>query len=486
MEQAASGLVGEVHDVEAIRLNDDGDGVAKVGDLTVFVPGLLPGERARVRITARERRFARAVIENRRTTAAHRRQPECAVFGDCGGCQLQHLDYATQLRHKREVVVQSLARFAGLPQVPVAPTLGMDHPWRYRNQVQVPVEFDGAGHYRLGFFAPRSHRLIATDACHLEPGPLERTIRGAADVIAHGLGPRAAAVHHLIGRYSFTTGEMMLILAIADALKEPGGWARGDGSSEDGARTEYSVENHAALLDDEALFDIAEELLRLPGVVSVARTLSRARHGPVWGRDTRIIAGQSHLTERIGQLEFLISPRSFFQVNTLQARVLYEQVLQYAQVKPTDTVLDAYCGTGTMALLLAERAQSVIGIETVADAVRDAELNARHNRIDNAHFFVGAVEQVLPRLLRDGQRFDVIVLDPPRRGCDPAVLQAVAEASPRRVVYVSCNHATLMRDLRHLSSSGFSVEEVQPIDMFPQTSHVECVTLLTRCSECMV
>ncbi len=471
---------GQVHEVEALRLNDDGAAVAYVHGVAVFIPGLLPGERARVRIVERARRFARAILVGKPSppvagapfmapvsgTAAGgppngRVEPRCAVFGDCGGCQLQHLDYQRQLEHKRRMVVEALSRFAKLEKVTVHPMLGMDTPWRYRNQVQVPVEFDGRGGVRMGFFAPKSHGLVETAVCHLEPDPLERAIVQAAHAAAELLGPRAVCIHHIIGRYSFTTGEMMLIFSLA--------------SHPEDSRRPVAGET---LETARSLANLAQNLCGLPGVVSVAVTRTDSRRGRVFGRSTEVLAGKTHLTERIGALEFLISPQSFFQVNTRQARRLYDTVQRVADVRPGEVVLDAYCGTGTMALLLAGRARRVYGMESAAQAIADARANARHNHIHNADFAVGRVEDVLPGWLESGHRADIIILDPPRRGCDAAVLEAVASAKPRRLVYVSCNHITLARDLRRLCDLGFAVKEVQPVDMFPQTAHVECVAVM--------
>ncbi|WP_083430403.1 23S rRNA (uracil(1939)-C(5))-methyltransferase RlmD [Alicyclobacillus macrosporangiidus] len=440
---------GDRYAVEAVRLNDDGDGVASVGGLTVFVPGLLPGEQADIEITAVERRFARGRIVLRRGDAQARVAPPCAAFGICGGCQLQHLAYDAQLAHKREVVVQALRRIARMEGVTVHPTLGMAAPWRYRNQVQVPLSFDPATRSLTpAFFAPGSHALVPVPGCHLEPVEMERTIRAVADELTSSLGARAARVHHLIVRQSFTTGAQMVVFA--------------------------------AEAEDVPLEEVAQRVLAIPPVVSVARTVQPNRHGLVWGRTVDVLAGDHHLTERIGDLEFLISPRSFFQVNTLQARRLYETALAYAEVRPGDRVLDGYCGTGTLALMFARRVRQVAGIEAVAAAVADARVNAAHNGIDNASFVTGQVERVLPRWTAEGRRFDVVLLDPPRRGCDRRVLDAVLEARPRRVVYVSCNPATLARDLRVLCDGGYHVAEVQPVDMFPQTSHVECCAQLIR------
>jgi 23S rRNA (uracil1939-C5)-methyltransferase len=442
--------VGQTYEVEATRLNDDGEGVATVDGFTVFVPQLLPGERANIVISAVEKRFARGKVTGELRRTEHVREvPRCHVFGACGGCQFQHVTYSEQLRHKREMVVQALARFAKLPDVPVLPTLGMEHPWAYRNQVQVPLSYDeSSGRLVQGFFGPASHRVIATESCHLEPPEMEETIRQVVRSLESTLGHRSSAVHHVIVRQSFTNGEQMVILCVRD---------------------------NAVVTSP-----VVDAIAALPRVVCVAVTVQPRPHGPVWGKNVRVLHGKPHLVERMGDLEFLISPRSFFQVNTVQAEVLYNQALAFADVGPNDRVLDAYCGTGTMSLLFARQAERVLGIEVIDAAVRDARANADHNHVQNVEFTVGEVERVLPRRIAAGERFDVAVVDPPRKGCHPDVLKALAEAQPRRIVYVSCNHVTLARDLRYLADAGYAVEKVQPVDMFPQTSHVECVSQLVR------
>lgn len=467
----------QVARVQAQRLNSDGDGVAQIGGMTVFVPNLLPGEWATVRVTAVEKRFARAVVlslggdaeatdvSDPQAVAAepplseHRSTPLCPVFELCGGCQLQHVSYAKQLAHKRQVVVDALTRIGHLPDVDVLPTLGMAQPWRYRNQVQIPLTYDrSTARYTSGFFAADSHQLVATDACHLISEAMETTLRAVVSRLSRAA--RAVGgdlnVHHLILRESHTTHAQMVVFAhTSDAAAGP-------------LQTVW----------DEVYADTA----RLANVTTVAVTVQPRRHGPVWGPKVRVVSGMGLLTETLGGLEFLISPRSFFQTNTTQTARLYEQALAAADVQPTDSVLDAYCGTGTMSLLFAQRAQRVVGIDSISAAIDDARRNTQHNHIGNVDFRVGLVEQELPRLVREGHSWDLAVLDPPRKGCDPAVLHALTapEARPRRIVYVSCSPATLARDLRLLVDAGYQLGPVQPVDMFPQTSHVECCVSLVR------
>lgn len=448
---------GASYTVEALRLNDDGEGVAQVGGFTVFVPDLLPGERGEALVAQVERRFARARLVRRDAATASplRTDPACAVFGACGGCQLQHLTYAAQLEHKRTVVVSALRRIGRFleGEVPVLPTLGMTHPWRYRNHVQVPLRFEHqAGRYEPGFFAAGSHELVQTRHCQLAPLGLEALVQDTVDALNDatardlpGLTP--GLVHHLIVRQSWTNGEQMLVFAVRRAA------------------------------EDALKAMLRSVLAGHPALVSVGMTVQPRPVGPPWGPEVVVLYGRDHLTEQVLGLRFRISPRSFFQVNTAQAEVLYRTGLEMADLRPDDTVLDAYCGTGTLTLLAAARVPRgrALGVEMVEAAVIDARQNADDNGIRNADFEIGAVEDVLPRYVAEGRRIDVVLLDPPRKGCDAAVLRAIAAARPRQVVYVSCNPATFARDARILVDAGYRLERVQPVDMFPQTAHVECV-----------
>lgn len=443
--------VGDELVVTADRLNDDGDGVAHAPTgMTLFVTDLLPTETAKVLVSQVEKRYAHARVVARQGTSSLREQPVCSVFGECGGCQLQHLTYSAQLEQKQRMVEHVLQRSLQLPDARVLPTLGMRHPYRYRNQVQVALSYDESlKHYVSGFFAPGSHELVQTEYCHLEPAEMEKTVSQVLQVLNQTPSSFELGLHHLIVRESFSNGEQMVILALRRPLNA-----------------------NSALV---------RQISSLPHVVSIGQTLQPNPHGPVWGTTVEPLHGVPHLRERIGDLEFLISPRSFFQVNTEQAATLYNCVLAYADITPEDAVLDAYCGTGTISLLLASRARRVVGVESIRAAVEDARLNAEHNHLTNAEFIVGEVERVLPKRLAAGEKYDVVVLDPPRKGCHPDVLTAVISAEPRRIVYVSCNHATLARDLRLLLDGGYDLVVAQPVDMFPQTSHVEtCVQLVRR------
>lgn len=437
---------GEEYEVEAIRQNDDGDGVATVNGMTVFIPFLLPGERARVRIEKVEKRFARARVRMRENDAPDRVEPRCPVFGMCGGCQVQHMAYEAQAAWK-EARIRRMAERLELDVGVVQPMEASPTPYRYRNQVQMPVRWNEARQaVEMGFFAIGSHDMAITETCLLIPQAMDDVLRRARWFLT-SLGSTAQFVHHVIVRQSGATGEMAVVFAV----------------SVDDPRIKRSVGRFHA-----------------PGVVTVAATVQPRAHGPVWGKDVEVLKGQSHLEENICGRRLRLSPRSFLQVQTGMAERMYQHVVRAADIRETDVVIDAYCGIGAMTLLLAERAAKAVGVEEVEDAIADARANAKLNRVQNVDFVVDRVERWLPRWVEEGNRADVLVFDPPRKGVDKAAIDAAADAEVDRLVYVSCNPATLERDLRLLMARGFYVTDIRPFDMFPQTSHVECVVAMKR------
>jgi 23S rRNA (uracil1939-C5)-methyltransferase len=438
-------FVGDTYEAEAIRLNDDGDGVAIIDGLTVFVPNLLVSEFATVTIESVHRRFARGKVVERHNDSPSRVVPKCPVFGICGCTQLQHLDYDAQLRHKEQIVAYALRNLIQADNPKMLPMIGMEYPYRYRNHVQVPIEWDEIeNRMRYGFFARDSHTIVETEASHIEPLTIVQTIADVAAFLTSLGGQVCKLVHHIIVRESYTTKEQMVVLSVHK--------------------------------DNPLFHKRLPELTGRLSIVGVGLTIQPNRGGPVWGKNFQMLKGESLIREQLLGIEYLVSPRSFFQVNTIQAEKLYETVLRFAGLTGSERVLDAYCGTGTIALALAQRASSVLGIENVDAAIADARKNAIHNQMKNAEFMTGNVETVLPQLIEKGNVFDVIVLDPPRKGVHPDVVQAILAAEPKRIIYVSCNPATLGRDAALLAEGGYHIDAVQPVDMFPQTSHVECVS----------
>lgn len=431
-------------------LGSGGEGVARYEGFTIFVPGGAPGDRLLARVQEVKRNYARAAVVAVEAPSPDRVEPACPAAGECGGCQLQHIAYEAQLRLKRQQVVDALERLGKLTGVTVHPTLGMAEPWGYRNKAQFPVGWR-SGRVIAGFFAPGTHRIIDIERCAIQH-PLANRIMAEVKELARRYGVRiydershTGVLRHVLARVGRGTGEAMAVLVT------------------NGPRFPHGKE-------------IARELMaRIPELVSVVQNINPARTNVVLGRESRVLAGRDAITDSIGDLHFSISPVSFFQVNPAQTEVLYGKALEYAGLTGSETVIDLYCGIGTISLFLARQCREVIGIEWVEEAVADARENAARNGIGNARFIAGDAAVEMPRLVDEGVRADVIVLDPPRKGCDEPVLEAIAQVAPRRVVYVSCNPASLARDLGRLAEMGYRTAEVQPVDMFPHTAHVECV-----------
>lgn len=451
--------IGDRVEINITGLGHAGEGIGRWRGLAVFVPRAVPGERVLVEIAEARKNFARGRLLEVLARSAARAEPGCTLFDACGGCQLLHMDYTEQLRWKAVQVRESLARIGGLGDVPVAATIGMDEPWHYRNKVHFHVEWR-AGRLEPGFFERRSHRLAAGDLgstpkCLLVQRDLLQVAGRSAEILGSLRVPlydwreHRGYLRHLVLRRGAATGEIMVVLVTG---REP--WP--------------------------AEADFARRLAGdAPRVVSVVRNINTRGSREVLGAENRVLAGKPVITERLRGIGFRIGPASFFQVNPEQTARLCELVTRYAGLTGRETVVDAYSGLGTFALTLAAHAREVIGLESLGPAVADARENARHNGLTNVRFEQGAVEELLPVLAEEGDKVDVVVLDPPRRGCDPAVLEALGRLRPTRVVYVSCDPATLARDLGRLQGLGFQAVEVQPVDMFPQTAHVETVVYLT-------
>lgn len=446
--------VGERLEVTITDLNHDGDGVAKTSDgFVLFVPGTVPNDRALVEVSRLRSRHGEATLVQLMRPAPERVEPPCPVAGECGGCALQHLAYDAELAWKQERVRQALVRVGRLDHVPIRPILGMARPFTYRNKAQYPVRKKD-GKTVVGFYRRKSHEVVPGVDCLIQH-PLAVKVATAAQELIDELGlsvyneeSHRGFVRHLVVRVSFSRGECMAILVTRDRdFPAADVWVK-------------------------------EMRRRVPEIASLVQNVNPQRTNVIMGDETIVLWGADHLVESIGSREFLISPASFFQVNPIQAKQLYDVVKEDAAVDPGDVVWDIYCGAGTIGIYVATEGVRLRGVEKVVAAVADARRNARHNGIDDARFEQGEAETVLPRWAKAGERADVALLDPPRSGSDPKTLAAIAKAAPRRIVYVSCNPATLARDLAELATWGYRTVKVQPVDMFPQTSHVEAVALL--------
>ena len=445
---------GKNYDIRIERLGTSGEGVGRYDNFTVFVPNALPGEQVSARVEEVKKTYAHARIMEIRAASADRVRPRCEIYSDCGGCQLQHLSYEAQLTAKRLQVVDAMTHIGKLPHVPVKETLGAASPWNYRNKMQFPVGIH-QGQIVVGCFAQGSHRIIDTEDCHIQREGNNALANAVRDIVTklripvYNEDTHRGILRHIVGRVGQGDELMAVIVTAAKELPRK-----------------------------KELIRMMRE--RLPQFVSIQQNIQTYRNNVVMGRDTVLLWGKPTIRDTLGKLSFHISPRSFSQVNTAQAAVLYEQALQYADLHGTETVIDAYCGTGTITLFLAQRARNVYGIEIVRPAILDARKNACDNGIKNAEFIVGDATAVMPSLYRQGVRPNVVVVDPPRAGCTPTVLKTFANMKPRRIVYVSCNPATLARDLAIMKDLGYEAQEIQPVDLFPQTSHVECVAWMTQ------
>ena len=436
----------------------DAQGVCRQDGIAVFVPGLLPGERAHVRIVKPEKRYAFGRIEELLEKSPDRAEPFCPIYKRCGGCVCQHMTYAASLAFKRRQVQDLLERVGGL-SIEVPPVLGMAYPFGYRNKGAYPVAQVG-GAPACGFFAPRSHDLVSLpqNGCAIQGEDSAKATQAVLtwmrqnNVPAYDELTGRGLVRHIMTR-STTHGELMVVLVV----------------------TRADIPKAGQLI----------ELLKaaVSGLCSICLSINSRRTNVILGTDIRVLWGKGTMEDTLCGLRFSVSPLSFFQVNPAQTEKLYGLALEYAGLTGNETVVDAYCGAGTISLLLAQKAKEVIGIEIVPEAIQNANENAARNHIENAVFHVGATEELLPKLVSDGLRPDVIVLDPPRKGCDPAVLSAIVAAAPKRVVYVSCGAPTLARDAKILTAGGYVAEKVQCVDMFCWTGAVETVMVLSKLSD---
>ena len=445
----------QCYEMTCESFGQDAQGVCRQDGIAVFVPGLLPGERARVRIVKPEKRYAFGRIEELLEKSPNRAEPFCPIYKRCGGCVCQHMTYETSLAFKRRQVQDLLERVGGL-SIEVPPVLGMAHPFGYRNKGAYPVAQVG-GAPACGFFAPRSHDLVPLpqNGCAIQG---EDSAKATQAVLAWMRQNNVPAYDELTGRglvrhimtRSTTHGELMVVLVV----------------------TRADIPKAGQLI----------ELLKaaVSGLCSICLSINSRRTNVILGTDIRVLWGKDTMEDTLCGLRFSVSPLSFFQVNPAQTEKLYGLALEYAGLTGSETVVDAYCGAGTISLLLTQKAKKVIGIEIVPEAIQNANENAVRNHIENAEFRVGATEDLLPRLIADGLRPDVIVLDPPRKGCDPAVLDAIIAAAPKRVVYVSCGAPTLARDAKLLAEGGYIAEKVQCVDMFCWTGAVETVMSLVQ------
>ncbi len=439
-------------------MTENGEGIGRASGYPLFVKDSVPGDTIEAIVTKTGKTYGYGRVLKVLEPSPDRITPLCPVAAPCGGCQLQALSYPTQLAWKEGKVRAAMTRLGGFADPPMLPILGAESPVAYRNKVQLPVGETADGRLIAGYYAAHSHRIVACEKCLLDNDEGFARIRDIVLAFCEENGLRAyneasgkGLLRHILIRHAAHTGEWMVSLVINGR----------------------SIPKRA---------DLVNRLLELPGMTDISLCVNTERTNVILGTEIIRLYGPGYITEMIGSLKFRLSPLAFFQVNTAQTEVLYAEALEAAALSGAETVWDLYCGTGTISLFLARKAAKVYGVEIVAPAIDNARENARLNGIGNAEFFVGKSEEVYPEMVLSCRTPapDAVVLDPPRKGCEKALLDAILRVPPRRIVYVSCNPATLARDCKILAAGGFHLDSVRPVDLFPMTVHTEAVAKLSK------
>ena len=442
----------KIYELKISALNSNAQGVGRINNFTIFVDGALPNETVKIKIIEVKKNYAIGELIEILQASEDRINPECSIYEKCGGCQLQHLNYSAQIKWKRQQVIDALKHIGKIDNVKIFETIGMNEPYRYRNKMQFPVNRI-KNFLQIGCYAKSSHKVIDIDSCLIQNELNDKILNAVRKVIEkfkisiYDEDKHRGVIRHVMGRVGIND-EMMIVLVTA---------------------TE-KIPNEKSIV--RALRN------ELPNVTSIEQNIQPQHNNVILGRETKILYGKRTITDKIKNFKFNISARSFFQVNTIQAEKLYQTALDFADLNGNEIVIDAYCGTGTITLFFARHCKFAYGIEIVNSAISDAKLNARLNNIRNVEFITGDATKILPKI---GVRPEVIVIDPPRAGCDENFLMTIAKLKPLKIIYVSCNPATLARDLSILQSNGFKIKMIQPVDMFPFTSHIESVTILNKC-----
>lgn len=437
----------------------EGEGIAKIDNkYPIFIEGALKGEKVKVRIVKVNKNFAYGKLMEVLEASEERVNPPCDIYKRCGGCKLQHASYKAQLDFKWDRVKDCVSKIGKLDPSIVKYPLGMENPWRYRNKVQLPIGLIN-GEVKIGFFAPRSHDIIDMESCLIQDEIGDKVVKLTREWIekfnirpynVDGEYDEKGIVRHIMIRRGFTTNEVMIVL----------------------------VTNGEKLPHKEEFVDLMVK--NIPGIKSVIQNINSKKTNVILGLESKTLWGEDTISDYIGDFRFNISPLSFFQVNPIQTEVLYGKALEYANLTGNEEVFDAYCGTGTITLFLSQKAKKVYGVEIIPQAIDNAWINAKENKVENVEFFVGESEVVIPDLINKGVKADVVVVDPPRKGCDKKLLDAITNIDAKKIVYVSCDPSTLGRDLKVLEENGYKTLEVQPVDMFPNTAHIENVALLIK------
>ncbi|MBQ6820715.1 MAG: 23S rRNA (uracil(1939)-C(5))-methyltransferase RlmD [Clostridium sp.] len=444
--------------LDIVSIGYEGEGIAKIDGYPIFIEGAILGEKVKALIVKVKKSYAYGKLIEVIEASDSRVEPNCKVYKRCGGCTVQHMNYNKQLDYKFERVKDCISKIGGLDSSLVEYPMGMEYPERYRNKVQLPVGIV-KGELSIGFYASRSHNIINLDTCLIQDEVADKVAKltkewmlkyNISSASIDGVFNKNGIIRHIMIRKGFITNEVMVVLVA----------------------TREKV-NHI----DKFIDLIKDNIL---GIKSIILNVNKENTNVILGQQCITLWGEEIITDYIDNFKFNISPLSFFQVNPVQTEKLYKKALEYAGLTGEEIVFDAYCGTGTITLFLSQKAKKVYGVEIIEPAIINARENARINNVDNAEFFVGKSEEIIPELIEKGVVPEVIVVDPPRKGCDIKLLESIEKVKPRKVVYVSCDPSTLARDLKILEEKGYKTEKVQPVDMFPHTSHIECCSLLIK------
>ena len=440
-----------------IDISHQGQGVIKVDGYTVFVEDGLIDDLVDVEITNARKNFGFGKVVEVVEESEHRIESKCEVSHECGGCQFQELDYKKQLEYKEDMVKNNLMRIGNIENPPMENIIGMDEPYRYRNNVQIPVGMS-RGYPLIGYYKKGSNYIVDTDTCKIQDEIADRAIKVLREfmmeygVQGYNHKHRRGMIRHMVVRTAEKTKDTMIVI----------------------------VTNSHKLPNKNIMVDMFTEAI--PEIKSIVNNVNTEDTNMVLGDSQEVLFGEGHIKDTIGELTFRISPQSFFQINSVQTEKLYGKVKDYLDLDGSETLVDLYCGIGTIGMYLADSCSQVIGIETMKESIKDGEKNLKLNSIDNMEFLEGNAENVFPKLVEDGVEVDALVVDPPRKGLDEEVVEAILELQPEKFVYVSCESATLARDLERLEEV-YRVGKVQPVDMFPHTTHVESVVLLEKISK---
>ncbi len=446
----------EIYTAQITDYTTEGSGICKINGIAVFVPSTAVGDVISVKIVKTAKNYAFGIVDKIIAPSEYRIEPNCGIFKKCGGCTFRHINYTAELEFKQRRVIDAVTRIGGVDGNIVSGIIGAENCDFYRNKAQLPITADSNGKIRVGFFAPRSHRVIPLDECNLQSKVFNSAIEiflkwaNGVNIKPYNEQTHSGIFRHLYLRYAQKTDELM-VCVIANANK-------------------FKHEKQLVQM----LADV------LPNLKTVVLNTNMEKTNVITGKTCRTLYGEGYITDILCGLKFRISPLSFYQVNRNQAERLYSLVSEYANLKPNETLFDLYCGTGTIGLTMAHKVKRLIGVEIIPQAIDDANKNAVLNNVTNAEFICSDASSAANELSKRKIKPDCIVLDPPRKGCDSDLIKTVFEMSPSRVVYVSCDPATLARDIKIFSSYGYNAEKITPVDLFPRTGHVECVVLMSR------